>query len=97
MKDPQKNYQMKRRRFGYGWTPATWQSWLFVSLVLVIIFTAVLSLLMESTEPGLGEVLRFFVIVGAAIGMLLIFTTQTGPKAKWRWGKKPGDDPDEDF
>lgn len=96
-KDSPKKYSMKRRRYGYGWTPVTWQSWLFVGLVLVIIFTTATFLPTKPAEPELGELLRFFIIVGAAIGMLLIFTSQNGPKAKWRWGKKLGDDPDEDF
>lgn len=87
---------MKRRRFGYGWTPATWQSWLFIVMELVIIFTAV-TFLFSSEQPTTSELLRFFVILGAVIITLFIFTTQTGPKAKWRWGKKPNDNPNEDF
>ena len=97
MKDTHKNYQMKRRRFGYGWTPITWQSWLFIIMELIIILTAATFLPLKPEQPTASELLRFFVIFGAAIVTLIIFTTQTSPKAKWRWGKKPGDDPDEDF
>lgn len=97
MNDSKEKYQMKRRRFGYGWTPVAWQSWLFIGLVLTIIAASATALPVEPEQPKLGELLRFFIIVGAAIGTLLIFTTQTSPKAKWRWGKKPGDNPDEDF
>jgi hypothetical protein len=97
MKDSQKNYQMKRRRYGYGWTPVTLQSWLFIGLELVIILTAASFLPAKPAQPTLGELLRFFAILGAAIGTLLIFTYQTSPKAKWRWGKKQGDNPEEDF
>lgn len=88
---------MKRRRFGYGWTPVTWQSWLFIGLQLVIIFAAATSLPAKPTQPTASELLRFFTILGASIGTIFLYTAQAGPKAKWRWGKKPGDNPDEDF
>ena len=97
MNDPKKDYQMKRRRYGYGWTPVTPQSWLFLGLELVIILTAATFLPAKPAQPTLSELLRFLAILGAAVGTLLIYTYQTGPKPKWRWGKKPGDNPDEDF
>lgn len=97
MRELQKNYQMKRRRYGYGWIPTTWQSWLFLGLQLIIIFAAATSLPAKPAQPTADELVRFFVILGASIGTLLIFTTQTSPKPKWRWGKRPSDSPEEDF
>lgn len=88
---------MKRRRYGYGWTPVIWQSWLFIGLQLIIIFTAATFLPVKPMQPTAGELLRFFIILGASISTLLIFTYQTSPKPKWRWGKKPNDISEEDL
>lgn len=88
---------MKRRRYGYGWIPVTWQSWLFMIIELVIIFAAATSLPPKPAQPTTGELLRFLIILGGVISTLVIFSVENGPKPKWRWGKKPDDNPHEDF
>ena len=32
-----KKYWFKRRRFGWGWTPVTWQGWLTVAFFIGLI------------------------------------------------------------
>lgn len=92
-----KKYLMKRRRFGWGWIPVTWQGWVFLVLQLAIIFVAATSLPAKPTQPTTGELVRFFVIVGCAIAALVLVSIQWGPTPRWRWGKKQSDNPDEDF
>jgi hypothetical protein len=41
--------------------------------------------------------LLYFLVFGFAITNLILIATAISPKAKWRWGKKPSDNPDEDF
>ena len=40
LKDNPKNYWFKRKLYGWGWTPATWQGWLltflFIGIVLIL-------------------------------------------------------------
>lgn len=97
MEDNKNKYQMKRRRFGYGWTPVTWQSWVFIALQLVIIFAAITFLPQKPAQPTIGELVSFFAIVSSVIASLAIFSLKTGPKPKWRWGRKPSDNPSEIF
>lgn len=97
MNDTSKKYLMKRRRYGYGWIPVTWQGWLLIVLQLAIILVAATFLPTKPVQPSTSELIRFLVLVGCAIASLLIMSSFAGPRPKWRWGKKPTDNPDEDF
>lgn len=92
-----KKYPMKRRRYGWGWVPTTWQSWLFLSLQLAIVLAASSELPPKPQQPTAGQAARFFVITGAAVATLITVSTMVGPKPRWRWGKKATDNPEEDF
>lgn len=92
-----KQYLMKRRRFGWGWTPVKRQAIAFIFLQLAIIFTAATFLPVKPAQPTAGELIAFFVIVALSIASLTLFSLVTAPKPAWRWGKKPTDNPDEDF
>ena len=41
IKDNPEGYWFKRKLYGWGWTPATWQGWLstfvFIGLVLIVV------------------------------------------------------------
>jgi hypothetical protein len=92
-----KKYWMKRRRYGWGWTPATWQGWVFIILQIGIIFSAALMLPAKPAQPSLDEIIGFFLVVIFALISLVIVSGGTSPRPRWRWGKKDTDDVDEDF
>ena len=90
-------YWFKRRRYGYGWIPVTWQGWLVVGVYLVVVVAGGLAFLdaPESAQPKeIGFYLLFVAI--ATVGLVRI-TLRKGPRPRWRWGRKPGDNPAEDF
>ncbi len=97
MSDERKKYLMKRRRYGYGWIPVTWQGWLFLVLQAAIVVVAATALPAKQAQPTIGELVHFFLIVGFAIASLVLVSIQTSPSPKWRWGKKSSDNPEEDF
>lgn len=97
MDDDHKKYTMKRKRFGWGWTPVTWQGWVFIFAQVGIIITAATILPHKPAHPTPDQRFHFFLIFGLALMNLIIFSAQTSPKPKWRWGRKPTDNPDEDF
>lgn len=91
------SYWFKRRRYGYGWIPVTWQGWLVVGVYLVVVVAGGLAFLdaPESVQPKeIGFYLLFVAI--ATIGLIQI-ALRKGPRPRWRWGGKPGDNPAEDF
>ena len=97
MHDDGKKYLMKRRRYGWGWIPVTWQGWLLLIFQFGIIFTAATFLPTKPAQPTAGELLRFFLILGFALATIVVISLLSGPAPKWRWGKKVSDNPSEDF
>lgn len=91
-------YWFKRRRYGWGWVPVTWQGWTtIVGFLGIIIVAAATQLPAKPEQPSNNELVNFFVIFMVALLLLLIISIAKGPAPHWRWGKKPSDDPKEDY
>lgn len=87
----------KRHRYGFGWTPASWQG---LAVVLAAPLTVlVAAALVDALAPqDAWWPLPLLVIVSVATaGALVWVAAATGPRPRWRWGRRPGDDPAEDF
>lgn len=90
-------YWFKRHRYGWGFTPATWQGWAVVGGYLVIVIALVPAFL-DAPEGVAAREAGFFVILfTAATAGLILISLNKGPRPRWRWGRKPEDNPDEDF
>jgi hypothetical protein len=87
-------YWFKRRRYGYGWVPVTWEGWLTLVFSVGIVILAAFQL---PSVPSDAEILRYLGITALAMGNLFLITRLAAPYPRWRWGKKPWDKPDEDF
>lgn len=90
-------YWMKRRRYGWGWTPTSWQGWLLLLLQGVVVIAAATQLPPKPAEPSLGQLVKFFVILISAVATLVLVSSRTAPAPHWRWGKKSTDKPGEDL
>lgn len=81
----EKKLWFKAKRFGWGWTPCTWQGWAilvlyFVGLVPIFIFG-------DAQPKSFFEVLRLFPQVLVLTIFLIIICYVTGEKPRWRWGE----------
>jgi hypothetical protein len=92
-----KNYWMKRRRYGWGWTPITWQGWLFTVLQTAILLTAASQMPQKPAQPSAAQLVKLIVTLLCVGISLVLVGSLTGPKPHWRWGKSDSDNPDEDF
>jgi hypothetical protein len=93
----EKEYWFKRRRYGYGWIPSTRQGWGVLIVYLVLVVGLASAFLEVGEDPGgrqAGFFLAFFVLL---TGCLIMVTLKKGPAPKWRWGRRDGDNPAEDF
>ena len=90
-------YWFKRRRYGYGWTPVTWQGWTVVIGYLVVVIGGALTLVNVPDGQITKDVGIFFVIIAVATVALIRISVTKGPKPKWRWGKDTTDDSHKDF
>lgn len=93
-----KQLWFKRRRYGWGWTPVRKQGWIAIALYLA--FVVLSASFFSNTEELISSAtgISLFVLTLLSGTMILISTTyQYAPSPKWRWGKKPDDNPKEDF
>ena len=75
------------KRYGWGWTPCSWEGWLVTLLAVIVIVLTMLhvdryahsvsDMLIGSVLPVLGVVM---ILTGIAY--------KTGEKPRWRWGGK---------
>jgi hypothetical protein len=91
------DYWFKRRRYGFGFTPTTWQGWVTIAAFVVLAIIAVLQLKTDVNNTAGLSFLRFLGIFLIALSLLLIATALKAPEPHWRGGKKPTDNPAEDY
>lgn len=77
----------KRKSFGWGWTPSSWEGWL-------VIFSFTIFLLADFFRINTGsnsasDILNnfFFDTVIATI-LLILICFKKGEKPKWQWGRR---------
>lgn len=93
-----KKYWSKRRRYGYGWTPTTWQGWTVIGVWLTFVFVGSLYYSKAASDSNDGEFTLIYIsLVLLSTIPLILISYKTGPKPRWRWGKSDDDDPDLDW
>ena len=84
----------KRRRYGLGWTPVTWQGWAVVGAFVVVLIAGAV----PAERAGGAAEAAYLVVVVVAIAALVSITLRKGPTPpRWRWGTSERDDPAEDL
>lgn len=83
----------RAKRYGWGWTPATWQGWIilagFVAIVVWNFFR------IDAQSHSHSDTLRSFIIQTIGLTLILIWVCEkTGEKPRWPrlpgrqgWGK----------
>ncbi len=86
LKHNPERYWFKRKLYGWGWVPVTWQAWLVVAgFVAWIIFVAS-RFLVE------GRVVEYALsLFGASVATIAIGYWK-GEKPRWQWGLPKEDD-----
>lgn len=85
IKDNKEGYWFKKKLYGWGWTPATWQGWLltFIYVVLVILASTTVD---KSYQEG--DFVFAFISPIILITIAFIFIVYVkGEKPSWQWGK----------
>ncbi|MEK7586103.1 MAG: hypothetical protein AAB477_02645 [Patescibacteria group bacterium] len=81
-----KKLWFKRKRYGWGWTPSTWQGWLVLIVYLVAMVKS--SILVDiyshsGSDTLIGYALPFILFTT----ILIIICYKKGEAPKWQWGK----------
>ncbi len=77
----------RRKLYGWGWTPSSWEGWL-VLLVWLIFFTFGV---VKMDHEGLKNI----AVIGLMTGLLIYVCYRKGEKPRWQWGKQIEDLPDD--
>lgn len=76
----------KAKRYGWGWTPATWQGWSILTGFIAIVVWNFFRL--DAHSHSNSDTLRPFIIQTVGLVLILLWVCQkTGEKPRWRWGK----------
>ena len=75
-----KKFWFKRKLYGWGWTPCTWQGWLVI-LVWTILFIPAITNLDH-------EIYKNYLFIFLSIAALIAICYKKGEKPKWQWGKR---------
>jgi hypothetical protein len=82
MKQKNKHYWFKAKRYGFGWYPASWQAW-----VVLLIYGIIFGILIWIFETNIKKYQNFYGIsVFTITGLLVYISYKKGEPARWRWG-----------
>ncbi len=70
----------KRKSYGWGWTPCTWEGW-----VVLLGWVTVLYFIVENVKY---EQNTHFLIIFLMTVLLIGICYKKGEKPKWQWGSK---------
>ena len=85
LKDNPEGFWFKRKRYGWGWTPATWQGWTVVIgyLVVVLYLFRNIGVASQSPSDALSSVTAPIIV---ATAILIYISYKKGEKPRWQWG-----------
>ena len=92
LKDNPQGYWFKRKLYGWGWTPATWQGWVIVGVyvfILVLLFKSI----DKTSHSGSDTLIAFAIPFLIETAVLVIICYIKGEKPKWQWGLPKSNEP----
>ena len=72
----------KRKLYGWGWYPSTWQGFL-ITLISILVFLFFWINIMQGKN-----ILINLIIIMADFTVLLLICYKKGEKPKWQWGRR---------
>jgi len=85
VRDNPSEYWFKRKIYGWGWTPVTWQGWLSTvvfALLMILIFLRIDKVSSSANDTLYGV----FPIAILLVVLFIILCNKKGEKLKWQWG-----------
>ncbi len=87
MTETPKKLWFKRKRYGWGWTPITWQGWL--SVVVFVVLVALNANRIDGDSYSASDTLLNVIPQTFVLALLLLALTYwKGEKPRWSWGKE---------
>ena len=84
----EERFWFKRKRYGWGWTPATWEGWLILVIWVIVTFAPIILLDSKFLTNTLVGIKSFVAYEVAIVLALLLVCWKTGESPRWQWGDK---------
>lgn len=94
-KDNPEGYWFKRKIYGYGWTPVTWQGWA-VTIGYIVAMVLLALTIEDNAEPRDLAFTVFLPYLLLTVTLVRIVYTK-GEKPKWQWGLPKKDSSEESY
>lgn len=86
LKDNPKGSWFKRKLYGWGWVPVTWQGWLIT--ILYVLFVLIFASTVDETSSPQEIVFTCILPITLLTIMFIRICYKKGEKPKWQWGYK---------
>jgi len=84
-----KKLWFKRKLFGWGWYPASWEGWVvtavFVALIVAFSFTV------DENSSAQDKAFTFLLPILILTATFIRIAYKTGEAPRWQWGKEKKD------
>lgn len=84
LRDNPKGYWFKRKLFGWGWVPVTWQGWVVVLIYILLVISFALTI--DKNSPTNEVVFTFILPITLLTIAMIRICYKKGEKPKWQWG-----------
>lgn len=82
-----KEIWFRRKKYGFGWVPCTWQGWFIIALYLLVIFGNIARIDKYSHSVS-GTLLNILPVEIIATAILIAVCYAMGEEPRWQWGEK---------
>lgn len=87
MTETPKKLWFKRKRYGWGWIPVTWEGWL--SVVVFVVLVALNATRIDGDAHSASDSLLNIIPQTFVLALLLLgLTYWKGEKPRWSWSKE---------
>ncbi|HSV13262.1 MAG TPA: hypothetical protein VLI90_03335 [Tepidisphaeraceae bacterium] len=76
----------KAKRFGWGWTPTTWQGWFVMAAFVAAVTTSAFGILGVGKVMTIHQWVAFYAALALEPLILVLICCKTGERPRWRWG-----------
>lgn len=87
-----KKLWFKRKVYGWGWYPVTWQGWMVI-LLYVLAFAKISFFWNVYAHEDSNLLVRFVFPFIVLTSVLILICYKTGETPKWQWSGKNKNDP----
>lgn len=85
LQDNPQHLWFKRKLYGWGWTPATWQGWFTIGVYVILVLSFALTI--DESSPAQEIVFTFILPIALLTLTLIRICYKFGEKPKWQWGE----------